>query len=83
MTQGVVKEFDVGKGSGTVESDDGEMLPVHRSALVEDQGNQLFPGDIVEFSVGRNKFGRRAAVNVKRIGWEEDGGGDEPREWNF
>jgi CspA family cold shock protein len=79
--EGVVREFDDRKGSGMIMTRDGEELPVHHSGIDEEGLRSLHPGDIVEFAIGRNKFGRRAAVAVKRIGWEEEA--DEAREWTF
>ncbi len=83
MAEGVVRHFDPGKGTGIIEAENGEELPVHRSAIADDSGENLYPGDIVEYKLGKNRFGRRAALNIRRIGWEEQGGDDEPREWNF
>ena len=83
MPEGKVISFDPDRGTGVIEADSGEELPVHRSALVDDQSAVLYPGDIVEFTLGRNKFGRRAAQQVRKIGWDEEGDSDEPREWNF
>ena len=79
--EGVVREFDLTRGSGVIVSRDGEELPVHHSGIEEEGLRALHPGDIVEFAVGRNKYGRRTAVSVRRIGWEEES--DEPREWTF
>lgn len=79
--EGVVREFDTSRGSGIIITRDGEELPVHHTGIDEDGLRALHPGDIVEFAIGRNKFGRRSAVAVKRVGWEEES--DEPREWTF
>lgn len=81
MPEGTVKEFDESRGLGTILADNGEELSVHVSAIEDEGLRALHPGDIVEFSTGRNKFGRRCAVRVRRIGWEE--GGDDAREWSF
>ena len=85
MPEGVVKSYDQEKHSGIIETEQMEELPVHRSALLEAAANGLYPGDLVSFKIGRNRFGKRAALEVRRIGWEEDGGGDDeaPREWQF
>ena len=84
MTQGVVKDFDLEKGMGEIEAESGEVFSVHRSALRDEALSGIYAGDIVEFSVGRNRHGRRVAQEVRRIGWEEGvGEDDEPREWNF
>lgn len=83
MPEGKVIHFDPAKGAGIIETESGEELPVHKSALGEGQSVGLYAGDLVEFTVGRNKFGKRAAQDVRRIGWEEEEDSDEPREWNF
>jgi CspA family cold shock protein len=80
--EGVVKEFDAQRGLGVILTRDGEELSVHHSAIEDEGLRTLHPGDIVSFAVGRNKFGRRCAVQVRRIGWE-DAESDEPREWSF
>jgi len=82
MPEGTVKDFDTSRGMGTILAEGGEELSVHHSAIEDEGLRALHPGDIVEFSVGRNKFGKRCAVKVRRIGWEE-GSGDTPREWTF
>jgi cold shock CspA family protein len=82
VREGVVRDFDPVRGMGIVVTQEGEELPVHRTAIADEGLRALHAGDIVEFSLGRNRFGRRCAVNVRRIGWEE-GGSDEPREWTF
>jgi len=82
MPEGTVKDFDETRGTGTILAENGEELSVHRSAIEDEGLRALHPGDIVEFSTGRNKFGHRCAVHVRRIGWEE-GAGDTPREWSF
>ncbi len=79
--EGVVKEFDTSRGLGIIVTQDGEELSVHHTAIEDEGLRALHPGDIVEFAIGKNKFGRRCAVHVKRIGWEE--GSDEAREWTF
>lgn len=84
MPQGVVKNFETTKGTGEIEMESGETISVHRTAIDESSGGVLHLGDIVEFKVGRNRFGNRAALEVRRIGWEEEEEtGDEPREWTF
>lgn len=83
MPEGVVKQFDAQKGTGIIETEAQEELPVHRSAIADEGLKSLHPGDLVSFKVGRNRFGRRAALEVNRIGWEEEEDGDTPREWTF
>ena len=82
LREGVVKEFDTTKGVGLILSRDGEEVSVHHSEIEDEGLHALHPGDIVEFGIGKNRFGRRCAVRVRRIGWEESAG-DEPREWTF
>jgi cold shock CspA family protein len=82
--KGSVKFYELERGRGEIEAENGELLPVHRSALLDDALSGLYTGDIVEFKAGRDRFGRRSALEVRRIGWEE--GDDEdapPREWTF
>lgn len=83
--QGTVRSYDVQRGQGEIATDRGELFPVHRSALRDDALKGLYPGDIVEFTPGRNRFGHKAALEVQRVGWEEDDSdeGDGPREWTF
>ena len=82
--QGVVQRFDADKGVGEIEAEDGKVFAVHRSALRDEALSGIFAGDIVEFRVGRNRFGRPAALDVRRIGWEdEEDEGGAPREWTF
>jgi cold shock CspA family protein len=82
--QGTVQSFDSQRGVGEIRTESGEVFAVHRSALRDDALSGIFPGDIVEFVAGRNRFGRRAALEVRRVGWEDDGGEDDsPREWTF
>lgn len=82
--EGKVISFDEGKGVGVILAENGEELAVHRSAVEDSGQGNLFAGDVVEFKVGRNRWGRRSAQNVQRIGWEEDDDPDgEGREWTF
>lgn len=83
MAQGTVRSFDPQKGTGLIVTDEQEELRVHRRALAEDGLLVLHPGDVVEFRVGRDRFGRRAALDVRRIGWVEEDEDDTPREWTF
>ena len=84
MPEGTVVEFDSEKGYGNIQTEEGDLLAVHRSAIADEGLMALHPGDVVEFRVGRNKFGRRAALEVRRIGWEDEENEDgSPREWTF
>ncbi len=83
MPEGVVKRFDAERGSGVIETERGDELFVHRSALVEDGPRELFAGDVVEYRLGRDRRGRPAAVDVRKIGWVEEDDDDTPREWTF
>ncbi len=82
--QGTVKSFDVGRGSGEIEGDNGDLLPVFRSELRDEALSGLYAGDIVSYTAGRDRFGRRVAKDVRRIGWDEGADPDgPPREWSF
>lgn len=82
--QGTVLQFDPGRGLGEIQTESGETFSVHRNALRDEALSGIFPGDIVEFVAGRNRFGHKAALEVRRVGWEdEDGDDDTPREWTF
>ena len=83
MPKGTVKEFDPERGTGTIEEDSGGEIRVHRSGLGEDGLHMLHRGDVVEYRVGRSKRGGRTAVEVVRIGWEEEPEDGAPREWTF
>jgi cold shock CspA family protein len=80
---GTVQGFDPDRGTGEIQTESGEVFHVHRSELRDEALSGIFPGDIVEFVAGRNRFGRQAALEVRRVGWEEDEGDDGPREWTF
>ena len=80
--RGTVLEFDHTRGTGMIETETGEALSFHKSALGEAASKGLYPGDVVDFKVGRNRFGRRAALEITLIGWEESDE-DSPGEWTF
>ena len=82
IVQGTVRDFDPARGHGEVETEDGRVYAVHRNDLRDEALQGVYPGDIVEFVIGRNRFGRPAAQEVRRVGWEE-GGDDGPGEWTF
>ena len=81
--EGKVISFDESKGVGVIQADSGEEVTVHRSAVLDTGSGSLFRGDVVEFRIGRNRWGRRAALEVRRIGWDEEEQDDKPREWTF
>ena len=81
--QGTVQSFDPDRGIGEIQTEAGEVFSVHRSELRDEALSGIYPGDIVEFVAGRNRFGRPAAQEVRRVGWDDDDGGDNPREWTF
>lgn len=84
ILQGTVQSFDLARGLGEIQTESGEVYSVHRSALRDEALSGIYPGDVVEFVAGRNRFGHRAALEVRRVGWEEDEGDpDTPREWSF
>ena len=84
MLRGTVLEYDPERGIGTIRDDESSReIRVHRSGLESAARQGLYAGDIVEYRVGRNRKGGHTAVEVVRVGWEEDGEEDAPREWNF
>jgi cold shock CspA family protein len=83
ILQGTVQSFDPDRGLGEIHTEGGDVYSVHRSALRDEALSGLYPGDIVEFVPGRNRFGRQAAIEVRRVGWDEDEGDGTPREWTF
>ena len=84
MPRGIVRTFDSTRGSGTIEDEDtGREIRVFRESIGEGGLRELYPGDIVEYAVGRNRRGGSMATNVVKVGWEEDDGDDSPREWSF
>ena len=85
MMEGVVRRFDAHKGHGFIETRDSrEEITVHRKDFNDEGLSALHPGDVVAFKLGRNKFGRRAALRVQVIGWEAEEDPDAaPREWTF
>ena len=83
ILQGSVQSFDPERGHGEIQTERGAVYAVHRSALRDEALSGIFPGDIVEFVPGRNRFGQRAALEVRRVGWEDGADDDSPREWTF
>ncbi len=84
MPRGIVRRYDPQKGSGLIEEDRGGEIRVYRSGLRGDGLHALHAGDVVEYRVGRSRKGERTALDVVRIGWEEEAGDDDaPREWTF
>jgi cold shock CspA family protein len=83
ILQGTVQSFDPTRGLGEIQTDAGEVFSVHRSALRDEALSGIYPGDIVEFVAGRSRFGQKAALEVRRVGWAEDADDDSPREWTF
>ena len=64
-SQGVVKWFNEAKGFGFVQSDGGEEVFVHFSALSGSGFRTLTEGDRVEFDVAEGPKGKQAANVVK------------------
>jgi CxxC-x17-CxxC domain-containing protein len=64
--QGAVKWFNEAKGFGFIQSDGGEELFVHFSAIAGDGFRTLTEGDRVEFDVVEGPKGKQAA-NVTKI----------------
>lgn len=82
MHRGIVRTFDHHRGVGMIEEEDGRReVRVHRSGIAHNQPPDLHPGDVVEYEVGRSRYGGFTAVHVVRVGWEDEG--DSPGEWTF
>lgn len=82
--QGTVQHYDPQRGLGEIQTESGETFSVHRNELRDEALSGIFPGDIVEFVGGRNRFGHKAALEVRRVGWDEGDDDDgTPREWSF
>lgn len=63
--QGAVKWFNASKGYGFIQTEEGEDLFVHFSAIQSDGYRSLTDGDRVEFDVVDGSKGRQAANVVK------------------
>ena len=68
MPTGTVKWFNVSKGYGFIEPDDGgEDTFVHISAVQEAGMQQLQEGQKVEFELAPGRDGREAAGSLKAV----------------
>ncbi|HET9327314.1 MAG TPA: cold shock domain-containing protein [Candidatus Eisenbacteria bacterium] len=63
--QGAVKWFNSSKGFGFIQTEQGEDLFVHFSAIQSDGYRSLTDGDRVEFDVVESNKGRQAANVIK------------------
>lgn len=66
MAMGAVKFFNIQSGKGMLSQDGGDDLPFDHTALVGVGGDQLRPGQRVEFSIETDSEGNAKAVNVRR-----------------
>ena len=66
--QGIVQHYDPHRGLGEIQTEDGKTFSVHRNELRDDALSGIFPGDIVQFVAGRNRFGHQAAWAGTRRG---------------
>ena len=66
MTVGKVKWFDVRKGWGFIEQEDGEDVFVHYSNITGDGFRKLADGDPVQFDIVTGDKGLHAE-NVQRV----------------
>jgi CspA family cold shock protein len=67
MATGKVKWFNDTKGFGFIQSDDGQDVFVHQTAILAEGHRTLNEGDRVEFDLTRGEKGPKAE-NVKRCG---------------
>jgi CspA family cold shock protein len=67
MATGKVKWFNDTKGFGFIQSDDGQDVFVHQTAIVAEGHRTLSEGERVEFDLTRGEKGPKAE-NVKRCG---------------
>lgn len=65
MNNGTVKWFNVEKGFGFIERENGGDVFVHFSAIVEDGYKSLEEGQSVEFDIVEGERGEQAANVVK------------------
>ena len=66
MKRGTVKWFDDIKGYGYIEDDAGELIFVHFTDILEQNGfRSLDCGDVVKFEAVPGEFGARAILVVK------------------
>jgi CspA family cold shock protein len=65
MATGTVKWFNDAKGFGFIQSDDGQDVFVHQTAILAEGHRTLNEGERVEFEVTQGQKGPKAE-NVKR-----------------
>ena len=71
MANGKVKWFNVKKGHGFITGDDGKDVFVHYSAIEGEGYKIIYPGQLVEYTVVENEYGKQSA-NVIVIEEEDD-----------
>ena len=67
MATGTVKWFNDAKGYGFIQSDDGEDVFVHQTAIIAEGHRTLNEGERVEFDMTQGQKGPKAE-NVKPAG---------------
>ena len=65
MAQGKVKWFNIQKGYGFIEMDDGDDIFVHHSEIQAQGFKSLDEGQRVEFEIHQSPKGKHAAKVVK------------------
>lgn len=61
MAKGRTKWFNNKKGHGFITGDDGKDVFVHYSALAGEGYKTLYPGQLVEYTVVENEYGKQSA----------------------
>jgi len=79
MTEGTIKWFNVRKGYGFIEQDEGGDLFIHINQWRGPSGSEPLEGNRVTFEVGPGRKGKLEAKNVRPAGMEPVRPVEEPR----
>ncbi len=67
MPEGVVKWFNAAKGYGFIETDVGEDLFVHHTAIQTEGFRALVEGERVRYEIEEGQGGKLQACNVQKL----------------